>query len=199
MGKGEETALHILQGGLREASRIGLTHLTIGGLATALEMSKSGLYAHFGSKEKLQLDILDFAADHFRRVVVLPALAEPAGEPRIRTLVERWMGWSSGDAEYALPGGCVFAAAASELDDAPDGPVRDRLAGYHAAFQEVLARVHRSAVEAGALIDGDSAEFAHTLYALMLGHHFARRMMRNPLAVPHTQQAVDRLLESLSP
>lgn len=128
MGKGDDTNRQILAGGVCEASRIGLTQLTIGGLATALDMSKSGLYAHFGSKEKLQLDILDFTADHFTRAVILPALQQPAGQPRLRTLIERWMGWSGGKTEYALPGGCLFAAAASELDDSPDGPVRDRLA-----------------------------------------------------------------------
>lgn len=194
MSKGEETNRHILAGGVRLASRIGLTQLTIGGLATALEMSKSGLYAHFGSKEKLQLDILDFAAEHFRVAVILPALKQPAGQPRLRNLIERWMGWSGGLAEYALPGGCVFAAAASELDDAPDGPVRGRLAGYHTAFLDVIKRVHRSAITAGDVPDTDDDAFAHHLYALMLGHHFATRMMRDPRAGANTWLAVDRLL-----
>jgi AcrR family transcriptional regulator len=187
-----------VRGGLHEASRIGLTHLTIGGLASALDMSKSGLYAHFRSKENLQLAILDFAAEHFRQSVILPTLQQPAGLPRIHTLIERWIGWD-GDAEYALPGGCVFAAAANELDDAPDGPVRDRLAGYHEAFQNAIRRVHRSAVSAGALADTDSAEFAHELYSLMLGHHFAHRMMRDPEAAARTRRAADRLLASLHP
>ncbi|WP_425307665.1 TetR/AcrR family transcriptional regulator [Ammonicoccus fulvus] len=194
MGKGEDTNRQILAGGVREASRIGLTHLTIGSLATALDMSKSGLYAHFGSKEKLQLDILDFAADHFTRAVILPALQQPAGQPRLRTLIERWMGWSGGKEEYALPGGCLFAAAASELDDSPDGPVRDRLADYHAQFMDVIRRVHRSAVTAGDVPDTDDDAFAHHLYALMLGHHFGVRMMRDPLAEAHTWAAVERLL-----
>lgn len=194
VSKGEDTNRQILAGGVREASRIGLTQLTIGGLATALDMSKSGLYAHFGSKEKLQLDILDFAAEHFRQAVVLPALAQPAGRARLRTLIERWMGWSGGTTEYALPGGCIFAAAASELDDSPDGPVRDRLADYHATFMDAIRRVHRSAVRAGELRDGDDAEFAHHLYSLMLGHHFATRMMRDPEAESHTRRAVELLL-----
>lgn len=198
MRKGEATNQLILRGGLSEASRSGLSRLTIGGLAAAMGMSKSGLYAHFGSKEKLQLDILDFAADHFRDVVVLPALNEPAGIGRIRCLVERWMGWD-GDAEYALPGGCVFVAAATELDDAPDGPVRDRLAGHHAAFRDVLQRVHRSAVTVGDLVEGDSVDFSHALYSHMLGFHFARRMMRDPVASERTWQAVDRLLDAQRP
>ena len=198
VGKGEETSQHILRGGLIEASRVGLTHLTIGGLAGSLAMSKSGLYAHFRSKENLQLAILDQAAEHFRVTVVLPALAQPAGLPRLRTLIERWMGWD-GEADYALPGGCVFVAAANELDDAPDGPVRDRLAEYHEAFQDVLRRVHRAAVQAGDLADSDDADFAHELYSLMLGHHFAHRMTRDPEAAARTWRAVDRLLSSLHP
>ncbi|SDS17230.1 TetR/AcrR family transcriptional regulator [Agrococcus carbonis] len=195
MRKGEATNQAILRAGLSEASQVGLSRLTIGGLATAMEMSKSGLYAHFGSKEQLQVDILDFAADHFRDVVVLPALAEPAGLSRIRTVIERWMGWD-GEGEYALPGGCVFAAAATELDDAPEGPVRDRLAEHHAAFQEALRRIHRSAVVVGDLRDTDSADFAHMLYGHMLGFHFAHRMMRDPLARERTWRAIDALLES---
>ncbi|WP_432559918.1 TetR/AcrR family transcriptional regulator [Granulicoccus sp. GXG6511] len=196
MSKGEETQQQIVRGGLREASRIGLTHLTIGGLAAALDLSKSGLYAHFGSKENLQLAILDHAAEHFKNTVVLPSLKEPAGLPRIRTLVERWVGWD-GEAEYALPGGCVFVAAANELDDAPDGPMRDRLVSLHTTFQETIERVHRSAVTAGDLIPSDSTDFAHELYSLMLGHHFAHRMTRDPEAAARTRRAVDRLLAAL--
>lgn len=195
MRKGEATNQSILRAGLREASRIGLSHVTIGSLATAMEMSKSGLYAHFRSKERLQLDILDFAAEHFREFVVLPALREPAGLPRIRCVIDRWMRWDS-EAEDALPGGCVFVAAATELDDAPDGPVRDRLAEHHAAFQDALQRIHRSAVVVGDLPDGDSVEFAHVLYSHMLGFHFAHRMMRDPLARERTRTAIDALLDA---
>lgn len=198
MSKGAQTSQHIVRGGLREASRVGLTHVTIGGLAAAIDMSKSGLYAHFGSKENLQLAILDFAAEHFREHVILPALSEPAGLTRIRALVARWMGWD-GDADFALPGGCVFVSAASELDDAPDGAVRDRVADYHDQFLDVIRRVHRSAVTVGELADTDSDEFAHDLYSLMLGHHFAHRMMREPQAAVRTWRAVDRLLATLSP
>ncbi|MCR8670440.1 TetR/AcrR family transcriptional regulator [Agrococcus sp. HG114] len=194
MSKGEETNRSILRAGLRQASLVGLSHVTIGGLAEAMEMSKSGLYAHFRSKERLQLDILDFAADHFRDVVVLPALAEPAGLPRIRCVIDRWMRWD-GLGDLSLPGGCVFVAAATELDDAPDGPVRDRLAEHHAAFHEVLRRIHRSAVEVGDLPESDSVEFAHVLYSHMLGFHFAHRMMRDPLARERTWRAIEALLE----
>jgi AcrR family transcriptional regulator len=195
MRKGELTNQSILRAGLLEASVVGLSHLTIGGLAETTDMSKSGLYAHFGSKEQLQLDILDFAADHFRDVVVLPALAEPAGLPRIRTVLERWMGWD-GAGDLALPGGCIFVAAAIELDDAPDGPVRDRLAEHHATFQDVLRRIHRSAVVVGDLVDSDSVEFSHQLYGHMLGFHFAHRMMRDPLARERAWRALEALLEA---
>lgn len=120
MSKGEDTARAILRRAVLEASKVGLTHLTIGGLATASGMSKSGLYAHFGSKEQLQLGVLDFAADHFREVVVVPALEQPAGVAQLRVMVERWMGWD-GDADYALPGGCIYVGAPPSSTTCPTG------------------------------------------------------------------------------
>src|SRR5699024_10041940 len=159
---------------------------TIGGLAAVMEVSKSGLYAHSGSKEKRQLNILDFAADRFRETAVLPARTAPDGPARMRCIVTTWEGWA-GAAGVALTGGCAFVAPATELDDAPDGPDRDRLVGYHAAFQDVIQRVHRSAITVGALVESDSVAFSHTLYAHMLGYHFARRMMRDPAAGERTR------------
>src|SRR5690606_32208661 len=95
VSKGAETRELVLSEALRQASVVGLNGLTIGTLADRLSMSKSGLFAHFRSKDRLQVDTLDFAADKFRLHVVLPALREPAGEPRLRTLFERWLGWDT--------------------------------------------------------------------------------------------------------
>src|SRR5690606_18572872 len=114
--KGAQTREAVLPEARDQASLRGLNGLTIGTLADRIGMSKSGLFAHFRSKDQLQVDTLDHAAERFRTHVVLPALREPAGEPRLRTLVERWLGWD-GDADYAAPGGCVFAAGAMEFDD----------------------------------------------------------------------------------
>src|SRR4029453_4147392 len=123
MSKGTETRQVVLDEAARGASRVGLSGLTIGSLAAATQLSKSGLFAHFQSKESLQLQLLDHTRARFIDLVVRPALAAPRGEPRVRELSRRWLAW---DAE-ALPGGCLFVAASAEFDAQP-GPVRDRLA-----------------------------------------------------------------------
>ncbi|MGD2116559.1 MAG: TetR/AcrR family transcriptional regulator, partial [Acidobacteriota bacterium] len=103
MSKGEETRAAILDRAFAEASRVGLEGLTIGSLADEVGLSKSGLFAHFDSKETLQLQVLETAAERFIETVVIPALKEPRGEPRLRALFERWMEWET--AEFQ-PGGC---------------------------------------------------------------------------------------------
>src|SRR5712691_7251134 len=120
MRKGANTRHAILTHATGLASQVGLTGLTIGALADHLRLSKSGLFAHFRSKEALQIQVLEHAAASFVEAVVRPALPLPRGEPRMRALFERWLEW---DQSGALPGGCVFVAAATELDDRP-GPVR---------------------------------------------------------------------------
>ena len=129
MGKGDQTRDAILERAVRLASQVGLEGLTIGRLAGALDLSKSGLFAHFASKETLQVQTLERAAERFVEVVLRPALAEPRGEPRLRALFERWLRWPQ---EVSQPGGCIFVQAAVELDDRP-GPARDRLVALQAA------------------------------------------------------------------
>src|SRR5216110_1068336 len=116
MSKGERTKTAILEHATGLASQVGLTGLTIGVLADDLDLSKSGLFAHFQSKEALQLQVLEFAAERFVATVVRPALSTPRGEPRVRAMFENWLKWPK---ESALPGGCFFVAAAVELDDQP--------------------------------------------------------------------------------
>src|SRR5690606_8483273 len=157
----------------------------------------SGLLAQFRSKSRLQIETLVFAADRFRLHVVLPALREPAGEPRLRTLVERWLGWDT-DAEYAMPGGCVFAAGSMEFDDLPDGPVRDRLVAHQTDLHNSVATVYRSGVRAGAFRDDvDPDAVAQECYGLILGHHVAARLMRNPRARDFAEAGFGRLLASV--
>ena len=119
--KGEQTREAILTHALGLATRIGFEGLTIGRLADDLGMSKSGLFAHFRSKEALQLEILRMAGARMVEAVVKPAFAAPRGEPRVRELFERWLDWEQSP---SLPGGCPFMSASFELDDRP-GPVRD--------------------------------------------------------------------------
>src|SRR5687768_7437135 len=113
MSKGEDTRQAILGRSVELAARVGLEGLSIGRLAEELELSKSGLFAHFKSKENLQVETIRAAVGQFIEEVVAPALKAPRGEPRVRALVERWLGWGRRE------GGCFFLAAAYELDDQP--------------------------------------------------------------------------------
>jgi AcrR family transcriptional regulator len=191
MRKGDETRTAVVDHALRVASRVGFEGLSIGNLARDLGMSKSGLFAHFQSKEALQLQVLEAAAARFVEAVVTPALRAPRGEPRLRAMFERWIGWSEA---CGLPGGCLFVAAAVELDY-QDGPVRDALVRQQLDWLAALARAARIAVEAGHFRpEVDPEQFAHDLYAIVLGYHHAHRLLRRPDARARAERAFEALL-----
>jgi AcrR family transcriptional regulator len=189
--KGELTRQAILERAARMASRVGLEGLTIGGLADELELSKSGLFAHFKSKEALQLQVLEFGIARFVEVVVKPALAAPRGEKRVRALFEHWLEWpkSSGLA------GCMFVAFSTELDDQP-GPVRERLVQSQKDWLDVIANAVRTAAAEGDFQRSvDAEQFAHELYGIMLANHHAVRLLRARGAAERTRRAFARLLD----
>jgi len=191
MGKGEDTRNGILGTALSLASEVGLEGLSIGALAERAGMSKSGLFAHFGSKEELQVAVLDEATRRFVEIVVAPALKARRGEPRVRALFERWMLWSKQDFQ---PGGCVFLAASVELDDRP-GPARDRLVASQRDWLSALATAARIAVEEGHFrADLDPDQFAFELYAIAQGYHQLTRLLRDPRAPRRARAAFDRLV-----
>lgn len=181
----------ILHEGVIAAYRVGLSGLTIGALAAATRMSKSGLYAHFGSKEDLQLAVLAQAAQEFADSVVVPALREPRGEPRLRALFENWL--QSG--QLRDPGGCLFVKASAELDEQA-GPVRDQLARDHRRFYDTVARVVRTGIEEGHLrADADPEQFAADLDGVMLAFYHWHRLLADPRAESRARTAFERLLE----
>jgi AcrR family transcriptional regulator len=189
--KGELTRQAILEHAARMASRIGLEGLTIGALADELELSKSGLFAHFKSKEALQLQVLEFGIGRFVDTVIKPALAAPRGEKRVRALFDRWMDWpkSSGLA------GCMFVALATELDDRP-GAVRERLVQSQKDWLDVIANCVRTGIAEGHFQrDLDAEQFAHELYGIMLANHHAVRLLRDRGAGERTRRAFERLLD----
>src|SRR5215470_15929106 len=143
--KGEATRAAILDHAVQLASRVGLSGLSIGRLAKDLRLSKSGLFAHFQSKEALQVQVLETAAAQFIDAVLRPALAAPRGEPRLRALFTRWLEWSR---SQRMPGGCLFVAAAVEFDDRP-GAVREKLVSLQKDFLELMANVVRAGVAEG--------------------------------------------------
>ena len=191
--KGEETRAAILDQALASASQLGLEGLTIGNLADAVGMSKSGLFAHFRSKEDLQLQVLETAVRRFVELVVAPALKEPRGEPRVRALFERWLDWENADFQ---PGGCIFIATANELDDRP-GPLRDRLVAYQHDWLQAIATAARIAVDEGHFDPAlDSWQFAYDLYAIALAFQHFSRLMDDPAAEERARASFARLMAS---
>jgi AcrR family transcriptional regulator len=194
MRKGELTRHAILERATSLASRVGLEGITIGQLACELELSKSGLFAHFRSKDALQVEVLRFAAERFVDLVVRPALTAPRGERRVRALFESWFAWCR---SHPLPGGCIFVAAASELDDRP-GPARDELVRLQRDWIEVIANCVRSAITEGQFRSGaDAEQFAHDLYGVMLAYHHAARLLDDPAAETRARNAFERLIENV--
>ncbi|MFT3771289.1 MAG: TetR/AcrR family transcriptional regulator [Minicystis sp.] len=189
MTKGEDTRKTVLDAALALASEEGLMGVTIGRLADRVGMSKSGLFAHFSSKENLAVEILKEAADRFVSAVVAPALKARRGEPRVTALFDRWLAW-----ERILPGGCVFVVAAVELDDKP-GPARDVLAAAQKDWIETIATAARIAVDEGHFRpDLDVRQLAHEVYCLGYGHHFVSRLVRDPKAEARTRAAFNRII-----
>jgi AcrR family transcriptional regulator len=193
VSKGEETRERIVERAFRLASRDGLSGLSIGKLATELGLSKSGLFAHFGSKEGLELEVLKAAAARFTEQVMKPAFAAPRGVARLRKLFKGWMTWAN---DPAQPGGCVFLAAAAELDDV-DGPPRDFLVSSQAGLLAALAKAARLAIETGELrSDLDCEQFAFETLGVVMAYHHARRLLRDPKADTRAKHAFERLLST---
>jgi len=189
--KGADTRHAVLERAVALASKVGLGGLTIGTLAEDLKLSKSGLFGHFRSKEALQIQVLNHAAERFVEAVIRPALAQPRGEPRVRSIFHRWLDWARSS---PMPGGCLFVAAATELDD-KDGPVRDRLQQLQREWLGVLATSYQKGIEEGHFPkDADPDQFAHDLYGVMLAYHHAHRLLRDPKAEVRARHAFQALL-----
>jgi AcrR family transcriptional regulator len=195
VGKGQLTRDAVLNQAARTASEVGLGGVTIGSLADLMNMSKSGLFAHFGSKESLQLATLRHARDHFVDLVIRPALAAPRGEPRVRALFENWLEWDTS----ALPGGCLFVAAAAEFDAQP-GAVRDELVRNQVDLAETIARIFRSGIAEGHFRqDADPEQFAFEMHGILLTFHQHSRLLGDPLAAQRARRALDALLDAARP
>lgn len=191
MRKGEQTREAILERALVLASEVGLEGLTIGTLAEALDLSKSGLFAHFRSKEALQIQTLERAAARFEEAVTRPALRAARGEPRLRALFENWLRWPK---VIPQPGGCIFVAASVELDDRP-GPLRDKLVRLQRDWLDVIAGAVRIAIQEGHFDPKvDPAQFAFELYGIMLTCHHTARLLRDPRAEERARRGFEALL-----
>jgi AcrR family transcriptional regulator len=191
MAKGNTTRARIVETALRAASVDGLEGISLGKVAGDIGMSKSGLFAHFDSKEALQVDVIEAAAEKFAAVVVVPALSAPRGEPRLRALFEHWLKWEQNE---SLPGGCVFMHAVAELDDRP-GPVRDALVRQQTMWLDTLAKAVRLTIDAGQFRrDVDPSLFAFQLYGIVVAYYHASRLFRDPAAKEHAERAFDAVV-----
>jgi AcrR family transcriptional regulator len=189
--KGEQTRVSILDEALKIASKLGLEGLTIGSLAEATGMSKSGLFAHFGSREDLQLAVLEHAAQRYGEQVFVPVLKIDRGLPRLRALFERWLDWAL---ESGLPGGCIMISAAAEYDDRP-GPIRDAVIANQHRGNAITQKAVRLAIQEGHLSPGtDPEQISFELLGIVLAAHNHRRLLGDREARKRALTAFDQLI-----
>jgi AcrR family transcriptional regulator len=187
MRKGEATREAVLDTAGLLAAEVGLSGLTIGSLAERTEMSKSGLFAHFGSKESLQLQVLEHETERITQTVIRPALRAPRGEPRLRDLARRWFDWA------AARGGCPMLAATFEFDDQP-GTVRERVVASQRDWFDTITMVCSGGVTEGHFrADVEPREVAFDVQGVFVAFHIHTRL----LATPDVRELADRSLDAL--
>ena len=192
MRKGEQTRAAILDVALELASRNGLEGLTIGLLADRMSMSKSGVFAHFGSREDLQLEVVKLYHHRFEQEVFYPSIKEARGLPRLVAMYTRWVKRVS----VEIASGCIYISGAVEYDDR-EGPIREELVSMVRAWQGALLRSVRQAVEIGHLRrDLEPEQLVFEMHGLILALHHDARFLRNPGAVERARAAFERLVEN---
>jgi len=192
--KGERTRQSILDRAVDLASLEGLQGLTIGRLAEELGMSKSGLFAHFGSKEELQIATIEAASQRYITEIFTEALRQPRGYPRLQAICDSWLSYIR---RSVFPGGCFFAAASFEFDSRP-GPVRDRVRQMMDDWMHALERSIRMAKDEGHLKDDvDPAQLAFELNSLFFGANFAFYLRDDQQAIERAERAVLTRLQAL--
>lgn len=195
MGKGEETRAAILDAALTQASEAGFESLTIGTLAERTGLSKSGLFAHFGSREELQVAAVESAAARFTASVFLPALKAKRGLPRMRALFDLWLDWTERNGLT----GCPMQAAAIEFDDRP-GAVRDTVLAHYKRLEQELGRAVEMGVEQGHLrADLDIEQFVFDMLGVIFAYYHSARLFRREEAVARARKSFERLLAAATP
>ncbi len=176
MQKGQQTKAAIVDAALGLATQIGIEGLSIGALAEVMRMSKSGVFAHFGSREELQISVIREYHMRFEEEVFYPALQQARGLPRLRALFGNWMRRTS----VEIDSGCLYISGAVEFDDRP-GPVRDALAGSVNTWLAAMYRAVVQAKEAGHLAqDADEHQMAFEIHGLILALHYEARFLKTP-------------------
>jgi len=193
--KGARTRESILHVAVNLASVEGLQGLTIGRLAEELKMSKSGLFAHFGSKEELQVATVEMARQIFVEYVIRPALAQPEGMPRLWALCD---GWLRHVESRVFAGGCFFTAASFEFDSR-SGPVRDRIVDAMRTWLGVLSEAVERAQKSGHLKRSvDPKQFAFEIYSLAIGSHWGHGLFGDRKAFSNARSMILARLHALA-
>ncbi len=188
--KGQQTKTAIVDTALRMAAQVGLEGLSIGALAEAMEMSKSGVFAHFGSRDELQISVVREYYARFEREVFQPAMEQPRGLPRLQALFEHWMRFTSAE----LDSGCIFISGAIEFGDRP-GPVRDALIEAVETWMAAFTRAIAQAREQGHLAaDVDEHQVAFEIHGLILVLHYEARFLQRPGALERAVQGFHNIL-----
>ncbi len=188
--KGQQTKAAIVDAALGLATQIGLEGLSIGALAEVTQMSKSGVFAHFGSREELQISVIREYHRRFEEEVFYPALAEPRGLARLRAMFANWMKRTS----VELDSGCIYISGAVEFDDRP-GPVRDALAWSVQTWHAAMKRAITLAKEEGHLLaDVDEGQMLFEIHGLILALHYEARFLQNPGSIARTHAGFENIL-----
>lgn len=193
--KGRQTKAAIVDVALTLASHVGLEGLSIGAIAEVMQMSKSGVFAHFGSREELQISVVREYHERFERKVFRPALAVPRGLPRLRALFDNWMRQTS----LEIDSGCIYISGAVEFDDRP-GPVRDALVESVNTWHAAVRHAVQLAIDEGHLrADADAAQIAFEIHGLILALHYEARFLRCADGVQRARAGFDNIVARYRP
>jgi AcrR family transcriptional regulator len=196
MGNAGVTHRRILEQGMALMSQAGLEGVTLGVLAEQVGISKSGLFAHFRSKQEVQIELLEHMMQFTNARVVVPAMRAEKGLPRLHALIANWFGWAQ---RAGLPGGCPVAAGLFEFDDV-EGAVRNKILEMESAWRRLLTQLVREAIECGHLAkDLDLDQFVWELCGIYLGHHAAHRFLRSADADRRARTAFEALVKRAMP
>jgi len=188
--KGQQTKAAIIDAALGLATHIGLEGLSIGALADVTGMSKSGVFAHFGSREELQISVVREYHQRFEQEVFYPAVAEERGLPRLRAMFANWMQRTS----MEIDSGCIYISGAVEFDDR-EGPVRDALAGSVLTWMAAMKRAIQQCKECGQLQAGvDEEQMLFEIHGLILALHYEARFLKTPGSIGRATTGFDNIL-----
>ncbi len=192
--KGQQTKAAIVDAALGLATQIGLEGLSIGALAEVMQMSKSGVFAHFGSREELQISVVREYHHRFEDEVFYPAMSAPRGLPRLRALFDNWMKRTS----VEIDSGCIYISGAVEFDDRP-GPVRDALASSVSTWLAAMGRAIDIAIEESHLrADTDANQMRFEIHSLILALHYEARFLRAPDSLRRALAAFEGIVQRYS-